>query len=64
MHIGVEIANKIRSQKHSKTEMLIDNIRQDPTTVNICFVDGVPVFSFKYHLNYPHEAEWTRFQSH
>jgi hypothetical protein len=30
----------------------------------ICFLDRSLYFSFKYLLIYPHEAEWTLFQTH
>jgi hypothetical protein len=34
-----------------------------PTVVNLSFVDQSRYLSFKY-LIYPHEAEWTPFQTH
>jgi hypothetical protein len=35
-----------------------------PTAVNLSFLDRSRYFSFKYLLIYPHEAEWTPFQTH
>jgi hypothetical protein len=35
-----------------------------PTVVNLSFLDGSRYFSFKQLLIYPHEAEWTPFQTH
>jgi hypothetical protein len=32
--------------------------------VNLCFLDRSPYSSFKFFINYPHEAEWTPFQTH
>jgi hypothetical protein len=36
----------------------------DPPAVNLVFLTGTATFSFKLFLNYPHEAEWTPFQTH
>jgi hypothetical protein len=36
----------------------------DPPAVNSVFLTGAATFSFKYLLNYPHEAEWTPLQTH
>jgi hypothetical protein len=36
----------------------------DHSVVNSVFLTGAATFSFKYLLNYPHEAEWTPFQTH
>jgi hypothetical protein len=36
----------------------------DPLAVNSVFLTGVATFSFKELLNYPHEAEWSPFQTH
>jgi hypothetical protein len=35
-----------------------------PTVVNLIFLDRSRYFSFKQLLIYPHEAEWTPFQTH
>jgi hypothetical protein len=35
-----------------------------PTAVNLSSLDRSRYFSFKYLLIYPHEAEWTPFQTH
>jgi hypothetical protein len=35
-----------------------------PTVVNLSFLDRSRYFSFKNLLIYPHEAEWTPFQTH
>jgi hypothetical protein len=35
-----------------------------PTVVNLSFLDRSRYFSFNYLLKYPHEAEWTPFQTH
>jgi hypothetical protein len=35
-----------------------------PTAVNFGFLDQSRHFPFKQILNYPHEAEWTPFQTH
>jgi hypothetical protein len=35
-----------------------------PTVVNLNFLDRSRYFSFKYLLVYPHESEWTPFQTH
>jgi hypothetical protein len=35
-----------------------------PTVVYLSFLDRSRYFSFKYLLIYPHEAEWTPFQTH
>jgi hypothetical protein len=35
-----------------------------PTVVNLDFLDQSRNFSLKYLLSYPHEAEWTSFQTH
>jgi hypothetical protein len=39
-------------------------VRWVPTAVNLNFIDRSCYFSFKYPLSYPHEAEWTPFQTH
>jgi hypothetical protein len=36
----------------------------DLPAVNSVFLTGAATFSFKLLLNYPHEAEWTPFQTH
>jgi hypothetical protein len=35
-----------------------------PTATYLSFLDRSRYFSFKQLLNYPHEAEWTPFQTH
>jgi hypothetical protein len=35
-----------------------------PTAVNFGFLYRIRYFPFKELLNYPHEAEWTPFQTH
>jgi hypothetical protein len=35
-----------------------------PATVNLSFLDRSRYFSFKQRLIYPHEADWTPFQTH
>jgi hypothetical protein len=35
-----------------------------PTAVNLSFLDRSRYFSFMQLLIYPHEAEWTPFQTH
>jgi hypothetical protein len=35
-----------------------------PTAVNFGFLDRSRYFTFMWLLNYPHEAEWTAFQTH
>jgi hypothetical protein len=37
---------------------------ESPTVVNFGFLDLSRYFPFKQLLNYPHEAEWTPFQTH
>jgi hypothetical protein len=37
---------------------------EPPTVVNLTFPDRSRHFSFKLPLIYPHEAEWTPFQTH
>jgi hypothetical protein len=32
--------------------------------VNFCILDRSRYFPFKFFLSYPHEAEWTPFQTH
>jgi hypothetical protein len=34
------------------------------SAVNLSFLDWSRYFSFKLLLNYPHEVEWTPFQTH
>jgi hypothetical protein len=34
------------------------------TVINLSFIDWSRYFSFKQLLSYPHEAEWTPFQTH
>jgi hypothetical protein len=36
----------------------------DPPVVNSVFLTGAATYSFKWLRNYPHEAEWTPFQTH
>jgi hypothetical protein len=52
------------SAKFADSEVSSGQRDESATAVKFGFLDRNLYFSFKSLLNYPHEAEWTPFQTH